>query len=534
MKKSTIDQDGPAADTTKATRSRRDRSLRAARQVEPVGGDADKATSSAGRKILMVDLNNFATFPTLSIGILVSSLRNAGHQVRLLCPLAYDVPAAERERSETRFEDLMRRVHLSTNPWLQTARTLAHRAYIWRTERAHPVVASEVRKELEKKPDVLLLSAYLNHFSSVTEIAKIAQEMKIPVLLGGPMLNLPATADVWRNIPGVTAVIGAESDVSIGDMVETVIRGGDLLAFPGVMLPDGRTSGVAPPFRRLDQIPIPDFTDFPWDRYPVRVIPIMTGRGCQWGKCMFCSDVITTSGRTFRTRPVEAVMLEIEELARRHQTTNFIFIDIKLNSYPDMLGGIANNIQRLVRGAEWIGTVHVDQRQDNGLSRKDLFDAVRGGMRRVSFGLESGSQRMLDLMQKGCLVERNSEFIRHAHEAGLSIRCTIFRGFPGETADDMRATVKFLDAHRDYIDRVRFVDFKLSESTPIHEAVVQKDAVADSLFVTRPDMKRAKLFYDRAHVDKHYRREVTKACSIVHQINKGHLRNSARQFDGMM
>lgn len=508
--------------------------MRAARRVDPADVRPDPGNGSPSRKILMVDLNNFATYPTLSIGILVSSLRNAGHQVRLLCPLAYDVPAVERERSETRFEDLKRRVHLSANPLLQTARDLAHRLYTWRTEKAHPVVIREVRKELQKKPDVLLLSAYLNHFNSVAEIAKIAKEMGIPVLLGGPMLNLPRTADVWRSIPGVTAVVGAESDVSIREMVETAIRGGDLLGFPGVVLSDGRRSGAATPFRRLDQIPIPDFTDFPWDRYPFRIIPIMTGRGCQWDKCMFCSDVISASGRTFRTRPVEAVMLEIEELSRRHQTTNFIFIDIKLNSYPDMLRGIANNIQRVVRGAEWIGTVHVDQRKDNGLSRKDLFDAVRGGMRRVSFGLESGSQRMLDLMQKGCLVELNSEFIRNAYEAGLSIRCSMFRGFPGETAEDMRATVSFLEAHQKYIDRVRFIDFKLSEGTPIHDAVVQKNPVAETLLVTRTDVKRAKLFYDRAHLDKHYRREVAKACSIVHQINKRNLRNSARQFDGMM
>lgn len=528
----TSDQAGPAASST--TLNRKVRALRAAHQVGAAEIRPEAAAGTTGRRILMVDLNNFATFPTLSIGILVSSLRNAGHQVRLLCPLAYDAPAAERERNETPVEDLMRRVHLSTNPLLQTARSLAHRVYIWGTERAHPVVIREVRKALEQRPDVLLLSAYLNHFSSVEAIARIAKEMQIPVLLGGPMLNLPRTADVWRQIPGVTAVVGAESDVTIADLVETVVRGGDLLAFPGVVLPDGTRSGIAPPMRRLEQIPIPDFTDFPWDRYPVRVIPVMTGRGCQWDKCLFCSDVITTAGRTFRTRPIEAVMLEIEELSRRHQTTNIIFIDIKLNSYPDMLRGIANNIQRYVRGAEWIGTVHVDQRKDNGLSRKDLAGAVRGGMRRVSFGLESGSQRMLDLMEKGTNVERNSEFIRHAHEAGLSIRCTMFRGFPGETADDMRATVKFLEAHKNYIDRVRFVDFKLSEGTPIHDAVVQKNPVAESLLVTRTDLKRAKLFYDHSYQDRHYRREVAKACGIVHQINRGHLRNSARQFDGMM
>ena len=68
-------------------------------------------------------------------------------------------------------------------------------------------------------------------------------------------------------------------------------------------------------------------------------------------------------------------------------------------------------------------------------------------MRRVSFGLETGSQRLLDAMQKGSSVEANSEFIRNAHEAGLSVRCTMFKGYPGETAEDLEATADFLERH---------------------------------------------------------------------------------------
>ncbi len=66
----------------------------------------------------------------------------------------------------------------------------------------------------------------------------------------------------------------------------------------------------------------------------------------------------------------------MQEQARRHETTNFLFLDLKLNSWPEMLRGIGRNIDRYVRGAEWLGTVHVDQRPDNGLSRKDLDAAV--------------------------------------------------------------------------------------------------------------------------------------------------------------
>ena len=182
----------------------------------------------------------------------------------------------------------------------------------------------------------------------------------------------------------------------------------------------------------------------------------MTGRGCQWAKCAFCSDVVSANGLTFRSRSVGHVVGEMEEQARRYATRNFLFLDIKLNSRPDMLRSIAQDLPSRVPGAEWIGTVHVDTRADNGLSRQDLKTAVRGGMRRVSFGLESGSQKLLDSMKKGSTVEGNSQFIHHAYEAGLSLRCTMFAGYPGETESDMKATANFLESHEAQLDRVRF------------------------------------------------------------------------------
>ena len=253
---------------------------------------------------------------------------------------------------------------------------------------------------LDAKPDIILLSAYLMHYEVVREIARLAKERAIPVLVGGPMFNIEATAEHWRHLPGVTALVGAEADLVIPQLVDTAVKGGDLLQFAGVTLADGRTSAAAVPLRPLSDTPFADFSDFPWERYPVRIVPIMTGRGCQWAKCAFCSDVVSANGLTFRSRSVGHVLGEMEEQARRYATRNFLFLDLKLNSRPDMLRSIAQDLPSRVPGAEWIGTVHVDTRADNGLSRQDLKAAVRGGMRRVSFGLESGSQRLLDSMKK--------------------------------------------------------------------------------------------------------------------------------------
>ena len=95
---------------------------------------------------------------------------------------------------------------------------------------------------LDAKPDIILLSAYLMHYEVVREIARLAKERAIPVLVGGPMFNIEATAEHWRHLPGVTALVGAEADLIIPQLVDTAVKGGDLLQFAGVTLADGRTS----------------------------------------------------------------------------------------------------------------------------------------------------------------------------------------------------------------------------------------------------------------------------------------------------
>ncbi len=510
---------------------------RAARKLSPQDSEVAsvQAINRTRYSALIVDLNNFSTFPTLAVGILVAALRNAGFEARLIVPLAHDVPAAEREKREWWWHAFKRRLHLSTFAPFRSTRDLLRRTRQWWNNRPHPRVLRELTKALDSPPDVILLSAYLQHYQTVVEIGKIAAARGIPLVLGGPAFNLAETAEAWRSIPGLTALVGGEVDLTLPDIVEAVVSGGDLLAFDGVVLPDGRKSRPAPPLRQLDLSPVPDFTDFPWDRYPVKIIPMMTGRGCQWGKCLFCSDVVSANGRTYRTRSLDSVLHEMREQARRHATGNFLFLDLKLNSNPALLRGIAENAQSAVPGAQWIGTVHVDGRRDNGLSRADLRAAVASGMRRVSFGLESGSQRMLDMMDKGCTVEANSDFIRTAHEAGLSVRCTMFKGFPGETPDDLAKTADFLEQHMPYLGRVRFNEFSIPENTPIWNAVFSTQSPYPGIRILGKDSRNARARYVNVETQSaEYRRQKSRVLAVVYAINRRRLRPEAQMFDGLM
>jgi hypothetical protein len=485
-------------------------------------------------RILLVDLNRFNSFPTLSVGVLAAVLRARGFAVAVICPLALELPSAIRERQETLWDHWHRRVRLSDYPSVRWLRDRVRAPREWLSQRPRAVVLGEVERAFAKGIDAVLLSAYLEHFHSVNGIARLAERHRVPVLLGGPMFNLTEIAETWRSIPGIAAIAGGEVEHYLPELVKAICAGDSLNGFPGLTLPDGRRTPAAPPLRLLDDCPFPDFDDFPWDRYPNRIVPALTGRGCQWEQCAFCSDVISASGRSFRTRSVENVLVELQTQAERYRTSDFLFLDLKLNSYPGMLRGIARDLRKYVRDAQWIGTVHVDRRPDNGLSRRDLFAAADGGMRRISFGLESGSQRLLDAMRKGCSVETNAAFVRDAHDAGLSVRGTMFKGYPGETAEDMEATADFLEANAPYIDRIRFNSFAVPLDTPIYRALIEKAGETTALRLTGTDPRRGRARYKTRAVDRSYRRAKARALATVHEINRKSLRETSRKFDGLM
>jgi len=491
------------------------------------------ASKFSSIRTVIVDLNRFTSFPTLAIGILTASLRARGHSVQVICPMALGIPCAVREREETVWDDLRRRIRLTDNPAVRWFRDVSRTPREWLDQRPRPVVLREIEKAIAEGAGAILLSAYLENYHTVRAIGALAKKHGVPVILGGPMFNMASVSEAWRSLPGLAAIVGAEAERYLPELLEAMTAGESLDRFAGVTLPDGTRTHAAPPLRRLDDNLVPDFDDFPWDRYPNRIIPVLTGRGCQWDKCTFCSDVISASGRTFRTRSVENVLVELQIQADRCGTKDFMFLDLKLNSYPGMLRGISNNIQKYVRGAQWIGTVHVDLRSDNGLSRRDLFAASAAGMRRVSFGLESGSQRLLDSMRKGCSVEANATFLRNAYEAGLSVRCTMFKGYPGETAADMEATADFLEANERYIDRIRFNDFAVLVGTPIHEELGAQGSV-DGLRLSGDDVLRSRANYSRRGADRAYRRAKARALATVYEINRRPLGETVRQFDGLM
>jgi radical SAM superfamily enzyme YgiQ (UPF0313 family) len=485
--------------------------------------------------ILLVDLNNFAHYPSIAVGLLTASLRQVGHTVRVFSPLAHGVKSLPREMVETRIDALEQRISFSTHKWLGPPRKVLGRARgRWRERKEHGAMPA-FREMIAQQGDLLLISAYTDSLAVARGMCATAAMAGIPVVIGGPIFSQAEVSREWARLPGVRAVVGAEFERQIVAFCRDVLAGADLASYPGSFTPDGKEGATPAAERNLDDLLIPDYTDFPWDRYESRIIPIQMGRGCGWGHCRFCGDIVTANGRGYRTRRVGSVLAEMKSQSERHESRDFVFLDLKLNSHPDTWRKLVQGIAEELPGSRWIGSVHVQGDIDNGLERQDLEAARAAGMLRLTFGMESGSQRVLDSMGKGTCVERNKRFVCDASAAGLSVRTTIIQGYPGEAESDLALTAELLEELNGELDRVRINRLNVLEGTMLAHDLDGQSGPETSIHSIGWEHEWARSHY--VHVrerDRGYRKQMRRVLRASHAINRRPIQENARVFHGLM
>ena len=490
--------------------------------------------------ILLCDLNNFARYPTIPIGYLAALLRRAGQSVEVFSPWSLGVGGVTREAPVPIWGHLDQGLRywsaMTPNRVVRMFRAALQRHHSNSDlNRQAALIEAAVRNRIEARPSVVLVSAYLMYFDVVRRICATCGEADIPVVVGGPYLADERVRRQWRSIPGLTALSIGESEPELVRLVESLRNGGAAGAFATFETATAPGLRRVPPFRQLDELPFPDYSDFPWSRYAHRIVPIITGRGCGWGACRFCSDITSTAGRTFRSRSVGNVLEEIEHQTSRHDATQIVFTDLKLNSNPAMWRGLIDGIPRIRADLRWIASIHIDGSGDHGLDSAAIEGAARAGMTRLTTGLESGSQRVLDLMKKGTDLAETSRVIRTAADAGISVRTTAMVGYPGERADDIAATAQYLEEHAGVIERVSLNRFTLMSGTAIDRLVSRRPEAFDDLRVLGRNDREAMVDHiGRQTSDRAYRRGLWRVLNAVHRINRRPLSDRAADFEGVM
>lgn len=164
-------------------------------------------------------------------------------------------------------------------------------------------------------------------------------------------------------------------------------------------------------------------------------LTILTSRGCPY-RCSFCG--LADHHKTVKKRSPEKVAEEIRFLKERYGIAKFIFQDDTFTINKKRLEEMLDLIRPLEIGFKAHGRSGNDSAEDY----RRLRDA---GCETIAWGIESGSQKMLDLMNKRTTVRKNEEVIQWAKDAGLISRAFFVLGFPGEDQRTIEETQRFIE-----------------------------------------------------------------------------------------
>ncbi|MBU0761446.1 MAG: B12-binding domain-containing radical SAM protein [Candidatus Altiarchaeota archaeon] len=240
------------------------------------------------------------------------------------------------------------------------------------------------------------------------------------VLVGEPEDAIPEIADSkdWKKTPGIAYV--EEGKLSCNE----------------------RTTSVG-----LDSLPLPDFSDLPMKRYFMDLLGgdfavLEASRSCPFN-CNYC---LKKMFGTYRRKSFKKLKSEIEYVMKEYKVKKINFVDLEFTVNRKLVEELCDWMIKDRINLKWSCQTRLDS-VDEKLLRK-MKDA---GCRYVMYGVESGSQKIIDYIGKNITLEDFRKGMTATKEAGLGSVCFFMFGFPGETDEDREKTVELaLELDPDY------------------------------------------------------------------------------------
>jgi anaerobic magnesium-protoporphyrin IX monomethyl ester cyclase len=280
----------------------------------------------------------------------------------------------------------------------------------------------------EYRPDVLAVTVNTFQVKSARLTIKQARVAlpNIKIVIGGP--HAGTYGNHWDNHPDEY------------DWDEKVTGEGED-AFLGIL-------GEPPTILCIDDIPVPNYDLVNLNAFcgisPVGASPaaaIMASRGCP-GSCTYCNTPIFW-GKQVRYRNPQSVVDEVELLHRKYGVNEIFFQDDTFNLNHEWASEIFNDIIR--RGLNGEMLFKIACRVNEKMITKDFLAlACKAGVWNIFYGIESGSQEMLDRMKKHITIAEIKRAIKMTHEANIQTQCSYIVGLPGENRKTLAETGKLI------------------------------------------------------------------------------------------
>jgi len=297
-------------------------------------------------------------------------------------------------------------------------------------------------------PDVVGLTCSTPNFFRALELAEIARENShAKIVLGGvhasalPEFIMSSYSDL------IDCVVVGEGELTMLELVNAYENSKNIDDVKGVvLLKDGKV--VRNECRQfvedLDSIPFPARDLIPQSLFVPNLhnaryrncVSILTSRGCPFN-CSFCASRVV-SGKKYRMHSAEYVLEEMAMLKREYRAEQLLITDDTFTINHERLEQICRGMIDRRLDLKWFCFSQV-----NVVNRKILTMMKKAGCYNIGFGVESADEEILRRMGKPIKPEKALEAVRMANEIGLKTQAFYIFGSPGETKEQMEATVRF-------------------------------------------------------------------------------------------
>ena len=183
-------------------------------------------------------------------------------------------------------------------------------------------------------------------------------------------------------------------------------------------------------------------------RQPMRWLPYESSRGCP-SRCTFCINIVTEN-RRYRKKSPEKVLSDLDCLVRKYELTHVKFIDDNFFVDIDRVRRICRGIIQRRLNITWDAECRCDYFNDKMINEATLELAKQSGLVQLTLGIESGSQHSLDLMKKDMTPREAEHSVARCDAHGIIARSSFMLEIPGETLQDIKQTVSFINRLRKY------------------------------------------------------------------------------------
>ena len=277
------------------------------------------------------------------------------------------------------------------------------------------------------------------------------------VIVGGSAATSVPRTLMERTATDIACI--GEGERTVKEVVWALEKGEDLSEVDGIWFRDKKDEIHATkprqPIKDLDSLPLPAYDLFPMDIYlrnPVGApnrnkwvdgnsvddtlsTNLFATRGCPY-KCIYCYHDFM--GQGYRTRSPQNVFSEMEMLYQRYGVKYFHFVDDEFVMKKAFVYEFCQKVRESALGFTWGCSGRAN------LMTEDLVPTMaNSGCVVIGYGIESGSQKMLDIMKKRVTVEQAKQAVKLTQKHLGWADCSFMIGIPGETQETIQETIDF-------------------------------------------------------------------------------------------